>query len=74
MPKFAELEINLQGPREQTYAVGFRFLAVDDDAIDIANEVGQFRPPSVRAADVEVDPVAYGQALADALFTDPVKA
>jgi len=74
MPKFAELEINLQGPREQTYAVGFRFLAVGDDAIDIANEVGEFRPPSLRAADVEVDPVAYGQALADALFTDPVKA
>lgn len=71
MPKFAELEIHLERRDEQAFTVGFRFLAVGDDATRIENGVGIFRPPALRPPDAELDPLTYGAKLSAALFQDP---
>src|SRR5215203_4339247 len=70
MPRFAELEIHLQRRDEQACTIGFRFLALNDDATRIDDAIGTFAIPKLKSVDPNVDPIAYGRKLSEALFRD----
>src|SRR5271168_4639613 len=71
MPRYADLEIAFRKRDERSYALGFRFNGLGDEA--------EQRPEPDPVVVIKVadlfgdDPTIYGAKLADALFTDDVR-
>jgi CHAT domain/SIR2-like domain len=71
MTDYTDLEIGLYHQDANSYGVDLRF-RLPDDAAEPAPERGQARFNLAELAQLDLDPIAYGEKLYESLFEDPI--